>query len=105
MEIECPACRKINPTNRKCPRCGCDLSSLWNLLECAERELRRGAEQLKNNNGLPALEHAKRAWGINKSARAAKLAFLACILAMRFDEATVWCRRATGKKVMKVNGV
>jgi len=98
MEIECPACRKKNnQINRECPRCGCDLSSLWNLLEYAEGELGRGIDRLKNNDGPAALEHAKRAWGIQRSARAAKLAFLACILAGKFDKATMWYRRAMEK--------
>lgn len=94
MEIQCPACKKVNEAAVRCLRCGCNLSILRKIQESAKRELLTGARRLKNNNGTQALEHARRSWGVKNSPSSARLAFLACILINDFDEATLWYRRA-----------
>jgi hypothetical protein len=63
---------------------------------CARGELEAGVAALKQGQGEEALARAKTSWGLRKSPPAAKLAFLACILLKRFDEAAMWYNYGTG---------
>lgn len=94
MEIDCPACKKVNLDSGECERCGCDLTTLVNILEAALFELTEGIGKLKKGEGARALFHAKKSWRLKKNHSAAKLAFMACIDLKCLGEASTWYHRA-----------
>ena len=90
MEIVCPACNKVNNEETQCSRCGADLLALVQIRRSAALALKSGTQYLKQNDGRNALHQAEISWHLKKSADAARLAFLACLLLQRFTSATRW---------------
>ena len=70
------------------------MSLLKIILETAWLEMKIGATKLKENAGDEALMHAESSWRLKKNSVAAKLAFMACILSGKFNEASSWYDRA-----------
>ena len=90
MDIVCPACNKVNTEDTHCSRCGADLLALVQIRRSAALALNDGTQSLKQNDGRNALHQAEMSWHLKKSAEAARLAFLACLLLQRFMSATRW---------------
>jgi len=102
MKLQCPACRKTNNDVSECVRCGCDISVLVDIVHAAEFEVLCSKKNLETRNVLRALHHAERSWSFKKSLHAARLAFLSCLAAQRFDEAERWC--AAANTLEAING-
>jgi hypothetical protein len=90
VELVCPACNKVNNEETACSRCGADLFTLAQIRRSAALALNSGTRYLKKNDGRNALDQAEMSWHLKKSAAAARLAFLACLVAQRFASATRW---------------
>ena len=90
MDIVCPACNKVNNEETHCSRCGADLLVLVQIRRSAALALKTGTQCLKRNDGLNALHQAEMSWHLKKSAEAARLAFLACLIMKRFASANRW---------------
>jgi hypothetical protein len=92
MDIQCPSCKKMNSEALECSRCGCSLEELIAISWSADWRIAMAQECLKDENPAEALEHAVWSWRLKRSARAAKLAFLANIAQEEFLEALKWRR-------------
>lgn len=75
--IDCPACGKTGITGEACPRCGCDLSAVRNVLCAAAWHLGLAADSLRAGAWRGALHHATLSWRLRHSRNAARAAFLA----------------------------
>ena len=64
MQITCPACGKaaVSPTIHSCDRCGCDLSTLREILLAANALLGAAKSALAGGDGHDALAFATRSW-------------------------------------------
>lgn len=92
MRISCPACNRDNDNETTCRRCGADLTAHYAIKENALYHIYEGRRWLCQGQGDRALSFAQSSWGLLHSCDAARLAFLACLLLGRFDEATHWYR-------------
>jgi len=90
MLLDCPACGKAAIAGGACPRCGCDLSRLQAVLECAARELREAADYIRSGDWRGALHGAERSWQLRHSLEAAAVAFLAAAAAGETARAARW---------------
>ena len=90
VDIVCPACNKVNNEETQCSRCGADLLALVQIRRSAALALNSGTRYLKQNDGRNALHQAEISWHLKKSAEAARLAFLACLILQLFEAATRW---------------
>ncbi len=90
MPITCPACRKVNDGETQCQRCKADLTALGQIQRCADLALQNSAFYLKQSDGPNALAQAELAWHLRHSRRAARMAFMACLLLGQFTTATDW---------------
>ena len=99
MEMVCPACNKVNTEETQCSRCGADLLALVQIRRSAALVLNSGTQCLKRNDGRNALHQAEMSWHLQKSAEAARLAFLACLLLQRFTLATRWYELAMAPEI------
>jgi hypothetical protein len=90
VELVCPACNRVNNEETQCSRCGADLFALAQIRRSAALALNSGTRYLKQNDGRKALNQAEMSWHLKKSAEAARLAFLACLVLKRFASATRW---------------
>jgi hypothetical protein len=97
VEIVCPACHKTNTDDARCRRCGADLQALSRVRRSAASALKIGAQHLRQKDGRSALRQAEISWRLKRSAEAARLAFLACLLLRRFEAATLWYKRAVSR--------
>lgn len=95
MEIQCPACKKMNLHTDRCARCGCDLTALERIARAGRNRLALGREALRSGKAEAALEQAALSWRLKKSRAAAKLAFLACLMMKDFTQARKWYGYAT----------
>ena len=93
MKITCPACQKADQEAEHCARCGCELAVLRQVRTAAAGELAVAATRLKAGQGEKALEHAARAWALKNTPEAARMAFLAAIMAGQFGQASLWYGR------------
>ncbi len=97
MQIQCPACRKINRVSAECSRCACDLSPLAHIIRVFYLEASRARNRLHAGDPETALEHASCAWSLLHEPAAAQLAFFCCLLLERYEEASFWYA-AAGKE-------
>jgi hypothetical protein len=98
VEMVCPACNKANDEEKRCSRCGADLSALVQIRRSAAQALNSGTRYLKQNDGRSALHQAEIAWHLKNSAAAARLAFLACLHLQLFEAATRWYELAVSRE-------
>lgn len=93
MRIPCPACNKESENETTCRRCGAELAALYAIKENAFHHIFTGRQWFLQDRADKALAFAQTSWALRHSPGAARLAFLACLLLKRFDEATLWYRR------------
>ncbi|MGD9211926.1 MAG: hypothetical protein PVI90_14185 [Desulfobacteraceae bacterium] len=90
MAIRCPACKRVNSGEDSCKRCGMDLSVLLAIHSASKRYLELSRRNILSSKGNDALICAQCAWDLIHTRKAAKLAFLSCILLERYEQATQW---------------
>lgn len=90
MAIRCPTCKKSNSDGTLCQRCGTDLNTLAAIHSASQNYMERSRQYIILGKGNEALNCAQRAWELEHTRQAAKLAFLSCLLLEYFDKATQW---------------
>jgi len=76
-----------------CARCGCDLSNLRELLDCADRRLNSAAQSLRACDWPRALLNAEKSWFFRHSPNAARVAFAASAAMGDAGRAALWLAR------------
>lgn len=95
VAILCPACGKANQGGPTCPRCGCALEALLRVAAAAERAAAEAHRLLEMRDWAAARAAADRSWRMRRSARSARIAFLAAAAAGDSPGAAQW--RARGR--------
>ena len=94
--IRCPACQKPNEPGAAstCPRCGCDLSMLCQILAAAWAHLSHAKENLHEADWSAALAHAEQSWKLLHTPQSARVACLATAAMGDVENLARWRPRA-----------
>lgn len=99
MEIQCPACRKLNQVTRDsdCQRCGCDLSRLWETRQAASWRLDNALRHLRERAWADARAQAEQSWALRHSSESAQIACLTSAALRDLAKFRQWQRRVNGR--------
>jgi len=66
-QMQCPACRAVQPWSDTCRRCKCDLGLLRSAMAAAEESRTRCLEALRDGRWSDAVQHARQAHELSPS--------------------------------------
>ncbi len=88
--MQCPACRKENDSASECSRCGCDLSSLLDIVAQAKRLVDLSGQLFKEGRFEESEEAALQSWGLHHTPDAARCGWVCGLARGDFQSARRW---------------
>jgi hypothetical protein len=95
MTIPCPCCGKpvFAETAERCPRCGCEVAILGQIIRAAHDSLQLSLLALREGRDRDAHDFAYEAWALRHSKQTAAAGLLAAVALSEPIEISRWLRR------------
>ena len=95
MKLACPCCRKSLRTLKtpECPRCGCELEILGEIIEGARESLLLAMLALREGRDRDAHQFALESWSLKQTREASAAGLIAATMQRDPIEIARWLRR------------